>query len=224
MVKNLNEYIDFSNKINQYISRIMIDNGINFEEYSYSQVWESVQSLGVVIRGFNFEGIASKQISGMLVQDNLETTIVYNQRLDDKNKNFAISREIIHYLFHRDEINNMFVDMQKKVDHSYYKDLCEFQADIGASAILIPDCVLIHFLKKGWNLTQLSDHFGISESKLYVRLIQMMQSNLGMSITASKKLAHDIQFGFYGRGKAAGHALAADLECCLKEADLIPIF
>ena len=64
----------------------------------------------------------------------------------------------------------------------------EFQANIGASAILIPDIVLFRLLKEEWNLSQLSTHYRISESALYVRLIQTMQAHFGVSFISAKKM------------------------------------
>lgn len=194
MFNHVNQYIDFSIKINNYISTIMSDNKISCEEYSYSHIWDLVKSQGVAIRGFNFEKIASERISGILFQDNLETTITFNQQLDDKDKNFTISHEIIHYLFHKSEQQVIFIDTQKNVRDFYHTDLHEFQANIGASVILIPDQVLIHCLEKGWSVTKLSDHFGISEHQLYERFIQMMQANIGLPFVGIKDLVFETKY------------------------------
>ncbi|WP_430602758.1 hypothetical protein IGJ02_000053 [Enterococcus sp. DIV0724b] len=186
MFKYMKEYVDFSVKLNDYISTFMLDNGISCEEYKYSQIWELVQSQGVTIRGFKFNDIASGPIAGLLIQDRLETTIGFNQELDEKSKNFAISHEIIHYLFHMDGKNQLFFDTAKNMKQWHHQELHEFQANIGASMILIPDSVLFYSLEKGWNISQISTTFGLSEEALTSRLILMRQANLWDSFKSAK--------------------------------------
>ncbi|MGX7245418.1 ImmA/IrrE family metallo-endopeptidase [Enterococcus quebecensis] len=217
MFKYIEEYVDFSIRINDYISTVMVDNGIGCEEYNYSHIWELVKSQGVAIRGFSFEGGVNERISGMLLQDKWETTIAFNQQLDEKNKNFVISHEIIHYLFHDNEKNGVFLDTQKSLQYYEPKLLMEFQANIGASIILIPDTTLICLLKKGWNIVQLSDFFGIPENTLTVRLVQMMQADLGMTFKVAKGHVDDICYEFNNKGKFIVTMLATELENHLKQ-------
>lgn len=224
MFNYLNEYIAFSTKINDYISTIMRENKISCEEYRYTHVWEVVKSQGVAIRGFDFEGIASKRISGMLFQDSLETTIVFNQQLNNQNKKFVISHEIVHYLFHKTDENVVFVDSHKDIQSSSHKELREFQANIGASAILIPDRVLVHFLKKGWGLAQLSDHFEISENHLSGRLIQMMQANLGLCLKVAKNHVDCIRYQSDKKGSRNAFLIAVELEYRQKEHEWLRTF
>ncbi|EOH95850.1 hypothetical protein UAY_03276 [Enterococcus moraviensis ATCC BAA-383] len=208
MFKYLKEYVDFSVRVNDYISTIMLDNEISCESYNYSRIWKLMQSQGAVIRGFQFNDIASEQIAGLLIQDPLETTIGFNRELDEKSKNFIISHEITHYLFHMDKQNQLFYDTVRDIRSCEHKQLQEFQANIGASIILVPDRVLFYSLKKGWDLSQISDSFGISEDHLVMRLIQMMQANLGLSFRTAKKHT-DL---FCGTGRVTSVQLATKLE------------
>ncbi|MEI5994037.1 ImmA/IrrE family metallo-endopeptidase [Candidatus Enterococcus mansonii] len=217
MFKYVNEYIDFSAKVNNYLLTLMMEKKINYDEYSDSYIWDLMKSQGVGIRGFYFKEKMNERISGMLIQDQQETTIVFNQRLDETMRHFVVSHEIIHYLFHKNERNNVFLDTQNHLEHFYQKELKEFQANIGASAILVPDNVFIHFLKNGWNLAQLSNRFKISEQHLSIRLVQMMQAFLGLSLMVSEALAEDIQYNFYGKGKMRAKLLAYELECYLNK-------
>lgn len=212
MTEQIDEYLSFSDKINDYVSAVMIANNIGYEEYDHTYVWDFIKSKGVAIRCFPFYGVAKERISGMIVKDSLETTIGYNQNMSKKRKNFTISHEITHYLFHMNEENPIFMDTKKSLHYSYNEVLHEFQANIGASAILIPDVVLFRHLKNGWNLNQLSTQFGISESALYIRLIQTMQAYFGVNFIAAKKNADTIRYKFYGKGKVAATELGTNLE------------
>lgn len=153
----------------------------------------------------------------MIVKDHLETTIVYNQRMNENRTNFTISHEIIHYLFHLDEKNTVFMDNQQSSHHSYSELLHEFQANIGASAILVPNIVLFRYLKEGYNLNQISAKFGISISTLYVRLIQTMQANFNASFIAAKKNADTIRYNYLKKGESIAIELGKNLEQRLYE-------
>lgn len=212
MTEQIDEYLSFSDKINDYISAVMVANTIGYEDYEYSYIWDFVKAKGVSIRGFPFTGVARDRISGMIVKDPLETTIGFNQNMNEKRKNFTISHEITHFLFHLNENNTVFTDTERSLHYSYNEVLHEFQANIGASAILIPDIVLFRFLKQGWNLAQLSSKFGISESALYIRLIQTMQANFGVSFVAAKANADNIRYKFSGKGQHCATELGTNLE------------
>jgi Zn-dependent peptidase ImmA (M78 family) len=215
MIEQIDEYLSFSDKINDYISAVMVANNIGYENYDCSYLWDYVKSKGVFMRGFPFDGVAKDRISGMIVKDDLETTIGFNQNMSEKRKNFTISHEITHYLFHMNENKTIFTDTEQSLHYSYNEELHEFQANIGASAILVPDIVLFRFLKKGWNLAQLSHHFGISESALYIRLIHTMQANFGVSFVAAKMNADTIRYKFSGKGQRAAVELGTNLEARL---------
>lgn len=212
MYEQIEEYINFSEQINDYISAIMVAKNICYKEYDSSLVWECIKEKGVTIRGFPFEGVAKNRISGMIVQDGAETTIGYNQNMTAKRRNFTISHEMIHFLYHIDEENQIFTDTEENISYSNNEMICEFQANIGASAILIPDVVLFRLLKEGWNLPQLSTHYGISESAIYVRLVQTMQAHFGVSFISAKKNADAIRYKYYGQGKKAAIRLGENLE------------
>ncbi|MEI5992889.1 ImmA/IrrE family metallo-endopeptidase [Candidatus Enterococcus mansonii] len=215
MTEQIDEYLSFSDKINDYISAVMVANNIGYENYDCSYIWDLVKAKGVSMRGFPFDGVARDRISGMIVKDSLETTIGFNQTMSEKRKNFTISHEIVHYLFHMNEDNTIFTDTDRSLHYSYNEVLHEFQANIGASAILVPDVVLFRFLKKGWNLSQLSQQFGISESALYIRLIQTMQANFGVSFVAAKANADAIRYKFSGKGQHSAVELGTNLEARL---------
>lgn len=212
MTEQIEEYLAFSDKINDYLSAIMVANEISYDQYDHNYVWDFVKNKGVSVRAFPFDGVAKERISGMIVKDTLETTIGYNQNMTEKRKNFTISHEIIHFLFHMDKDQTIFTDTERSLHYSYNEVLQEFQANIGASAILIPDVVLFRFLKQGWSLSQLSFTFGISESALYVRLIQTMQANFGVSFIAAKINADNIRYRFSGKGQHCAIELGTNLE------------
>lgn len=212
MSEQIEEYLNFSTKIDNYLSAVMIANDLNYTNYNYAHIWSIIKAKGVAIRGFSFDGLAKHRISGMIVKDHLETTIGFNQHMNENRINFTISHEIIHYLFHLNEIDTVFMDNQHSSHHSYSELLHEFQANIGASAILIPNIVLFRSLKDGYNLNQISIQFGISVSALYIRLIQTMQANFNASFIAAKKNADAIRYNYPKKGVSIAIELGKNLE------------
>lgn len=96
----------------------------------------------VALRAFPFSGKARSRISGMIVKYEHETTISYNSHMSSKRINFTVSHELIHFLYHLTDENNLFTDTKDSLKYTDTDLLPEFQANIGASAILLPDPVM----------------------------------------------------------------------------------
>jgi Zn-dependent peptidase ImmA (M78 family) len=189
------EYLAFSSKINDFISANMLGMNLNVNSYNYNYIWEEVAAKGISIRSFPFEKSARRSISGMIVKDSYETTLAYNSNMSTKRKNFTISHEFTHFLYHLNDENNMFTDTKETLAYSLTDILPEFQANIGASSILLPEPVLINELKKGTSAYLISETYGISEQAIYMRLLQQMQASFEASYQAASHTASKIMNG-----------------------------
>lgn len=189
------EYLAFSSKINEFISANMLGMNLNVSSYKYNYIWEEIASRGISIRAFPFEKSARRSISGMIVKDNQEITLAYNSNMSSKRQNFTISHEFIHFLYHLNDENNMFTETKETLAYSLADILPEFQANIGASAILLPEPVLINELKEGTPPHFISNKYGISEQAIYMRLMQQMQASFEASYTAASNTASKIMNG-----------------------------
>lgn len=189
------EFLSFSNKINELISAHMLGMNLNVKDYDYNFMWEEIISKGVHVRAFPFEKCARRAISGMIVKDQHEVTLAYNSNMSLKRRNFTISHELIHFLYHLNDENRLFTDTKESLSYSLIDLLPEFQANVGASVLLIPEPVLINELKNGCSPYHVSNKYGISEAALYMRLVQLMQGNFDASYTAAKKTAGNIMNG-----------------------------
>lgn len=189
------EFINFSSKINEFISAHMLAMDLNVNTYDFNYIWEEVVSKGVQIRPFPFEKSARRSISGMIVKDEFEITLAYNSNMSKKRINFTISHELVHFLYHLNNDNKIFTDTKETLNYSFSDLLPEFQANIGASAILLPEPVLINELKLKEAPYNISNKYGISESALFIRLIQLMQGNFEASYDAARKTASKIMSG-----------------------------
>lgn len=161
------EYLAFSNIINEFISANMLAMDLTVNSYNYNYLWEEVAAKGINIRSFPFERSARRSISGMIVRDSYETTLAYNANMSIKRKNFTISHEFTHFLYHLNDENNMFTDTKETLAYSLADILPEFQANIGASSILLPEPVLVNELKKGLLHISFPKHMEY-QSKLYI--------------------------------------------------------
>lgn len=209
MSNEAEEFLSFSYKINEFISATMLGLEMNVENYDRKLIWDNIINKGIQVRPFPFNGVARHSISGMIVKDNEETTLTYNSNMSLKRQNFTISHELTHFLYHLDDENHFFTDSKSTLNYSSSDMLLEFQANIGASAILLPDPVFIHELKKGSSIGQLSNKYCISESAIYVRLLQTMQGHFEANYDAATKTATKIM---KGRAKVSMRQLGCNLE------------
>lgn len=209
MSVEIEEYLSFSHKINELISAHMLGLNLTVKDYKFIYLWDEIIKGNVKLRSFCFERCARRSISGMIIKDEYEVTIVYNGNMSEKRVNFTVSHEIVHYLFHLNDIDNFFTDTKDSLEYSSLDMLPEFQANIGSSAILIPDPVLIHELKAGSAPYQISNKYGISENALYIRLVQQMQANFGAHYHAASRAANKIMSG---QSKKSMIDLGANLE------------
>lgn len=195
------EYLSFSAKINEYISAYMLGLDMNVKEYQHEYLWEQIIGDKVKLRPFPFEKSARRSISGMIVKDEHEVTLAFNSSMSSNRKNFTVSHELVHFLYHLNDEQRMFTDTKDSLNYSLTDLLPEFQANIGASAILLPEPVLINELKEGIAPYYISKKYGISEQALYIRLVQQMQANFEASYIAASRTANKIMRG-HSKGSA----------------------
>lgn len=203
------EYLLFSSKINEFVSAAMFGLGMDARNYDYEVVWEYILNKGITLRGFPFSGKARQSISGMILQDEFEITLTYNSNMGEKRKKFTISHEMIHFLYHFNKQSHFFTDTRETLKYSSTDLLYEFQANIGASAILLPEPVFIHELKEGRSISFISNDYGISEAAIYMRLVQTMQSYFRASDRSASRTAMKIM---NGHGKGTMKELGRNLE------------
>lgn len=212
MTEELDEYKLFSEKINEKISATMLGLDMNVENYSLKDMWDVLCSDEAVIRGFPFDGKARQAVSGMIVNDADEITIAFNERMSQNRINFTISHELTHYLYHIDKHNRYFYDTKDTLAMNDPRSLVEFQANIGAAAILLPDPVFIHELKNGTMPAEISKRYGISESALVIRMVKAMESEFGASYNGAYKVAMKILNRYGHSGQASMKELGRNLE------------
>ena len=210
------EYLHFSNTINEFISANMLGMNLNVKNYSFSYLWEEIRSKGVSIRPFPFEKAARRAISGMIIKDQNEITLTYNSNMSKKRQNFTVSHELIHFLYHLNDENKMFTDTKESLSYSLADILPEFQANIGASSILLPEPVLINELKEGTSPYFISEKYGISEKAIYMRLQQQMQASFEASYNAASHTANKIM---HGNSKNVSIELGNNLEVKARSAN-----
>lgn len=209
MTQESEEYLYFSTIINEYISANMFGIDLTVKNYCFNYLWEIITAKGVVIRPFPFERAPRRAISGMIMTDENETTLSYNSNMSKKRQNFTVSHELIHFLYHLNDETNLFTDTKESLSYSLAYLLPEFQANIGASSLLLPEPVLINELKEGTSPYFVSEKYGISEKAIYMRLQQQMQASFEASYTAASHTASKIMSG---QNKRLSRELGTNLE------------
>lgn len=63
MIEQIEEYLNFSTKIDNYLSAVMIASNLDYTSYNYAHIWSMIKAKGVAIRGFPFDGLAKHRVS-----------------------------------------------------------------------------------------------------------------------------------------------------------------
>lgn len=130
--------------------------------------------LGIEIRYENLEN----GISGKLEKDGERYIITVEGRHPKNRQRFTIAHEIAHYFLHRN-LREKFEDMVffRGVD----KDSAEFQANLFASEILMPQSQFLEQIKTGMNkIEDLAQYFGVSTLAIRVRAKQLNLKGHGL--------------------------------------------
>lgn len=99
-----------------------------------------VTELGLQLMSSSFDG---EHISGMLVIDDKNPTVVVNKEHSNVRQRFTIAHEIGHYMLHRDR-EELFIDdnfaiaLRSNIQHDENSRIMEIQANKMAAALLMP--------------------------------------------------------------------------------------
>lgn len=135
---------------------------------------------GVQVSPYNFE----EEISGVLVIQNGEGVIGYNQSESRVRRRFTIAHELGHYILHREQ-SSMFMDkgfnaIFRSVNSglSEATQILEREANTFAAYILMPDHLLKHEINQiGFDLgsedeiKNLAKIFDVSSQAMYYRIL-----------------------------------------------------
>lgn len=218
MSTEVEEYLSFSFKINDYITALMFGLDMTASNYDHRLIWDYIMGDEITLRKYPFNKKARQAISGLIAKDAHEVTLAVNSNMAVKRQNFTISHELVHYLYHLSDEQPVFMDDKATLAYSSADVLPEFQANIGASVILLPEPVFISELKQQRAISQISADYGISEAAIYMRLVQTMQARFQATYTAAAKMANKI---IHGRGKGSMRELGKNLESIVEEESVL---
>lgn len=126
---------------------------------------------------------------GMLIIDELETTIVYNKNHPVNRRNFTIAHELGHFFLHRN-IQSKFIDRPKSLSDYIDSDI-EKQANVFASELLIPQKVLVSMLINRFNFYRIGKITRASYECTKWRLVRHLMTHYGLSRNESLYLVED---------------------------------
>lgn len=120
------------------------------------------------------ESFVSKNFSGLLIKNHApeKSHIVINAKLDNKDKNFAIAHELIHFFCHSTENSFMCYPYTEKIN-----DWREWQANEGAAELLLPHDIFIPEYLTGLKIcthdevvAEMSENYNLSHVVIEYRL------------------------------------------------------
>ncbi|EAE1298262.1 ImmA/IrrE family metallo-endopeptidase [Listeria monocytogenes] len=154
--------------------QMVIKTKINHNEYSSEHI------LNHIINQSNidtFDYPFTSDISGILVSDSRSTTLTINSKMSKGRCNFSKAHELGHYFLHIDNKSSIisFQDVINKSNYASEEELqCESEADMFAGHLIIPDFVLIEFLRDGRSFSSICKQLVISKQALRFRIKEIL--------------------------------------------------
>jgi Zn-dependent peptidase ImmA (M78 family) len=123
------------------------------------------------------KSFSTDKFCGMLVVDELGTTILTNSQQSPTKKLFTLAHEFGHFYLHRDK-RSQFVDNHNiENNHDDEMKLFETQANLFASEILFPEKVISYMLYSRYSFFKIAQLSGASLEALKWRLIRYLELN-----------------------------------------------
>ncbi|MGE7132612.1 ImmA/IrrE family metallo-endopeptidase [Lysinibacillus xylanilyticus] len=130
-------------------------------------------------------------LCGMLIVDEYEKTIVYNDTHSPERRNFTIGHELGHYFLHLEK-KSQFEDRSKNMLDNTINEF-EMQANTFASHLILPDIVIITMLGNGLHYFQIKNRVKISDTALYWRLVNYLMGNCALNRISAKKIVDEFR-------------------------------
>lgn len=121
----------------------------------------------------------SGDFCGVLLIDELETTIVYNLNQQPERRNFTLGHELGHYFLHRHK-ESQFVDRAANMLNNQIKPF-EIQANAFAAYLLVPSDILSAMLNYRFSFYKIAKTSKISYEFLHWRLINHLTEHYCLS-------------------------------------------
>jgi len=164
-------YEDVNHFMNQEIYNFIKSENVQFDAYNSNLFFDYITNKNdVEVFSQQFRETSKGSISGMLVRDDLGTTITYNSLHPKVRQNFTKGHELTHFLKHIDNLPAEFSLKESDFSYDESSNLMEYEANIGASHILLPDIILLEMIQKPISFQTVSSKYGMSESALFFRL------------------------------------------------------
>lgn len=146
----------------------------NYRDYNSEDVLKHViDRCGIDTFDYPFDS----NISGMLVSDSRSITLTTNSKMSKERGNFSKGHELGHYFQHVNDTCKIY-SFQDVVGNSIYQSQEELQreseADMFAGHLLLPDYILIAFLRKGHSFSSICKQVVISKPALRFRIKELL--------------------------------------------------
>lgn len=186
---------DTYTKITNLVNSFILKNEINCLEYKWSNFFnEIVEKHDIDVFPHTFSRTSQGGVSGMLVKDRLGVTLTYNPLDLPFRQNFSKCHELSHFIFHVNYYNEnmIFKDMSTSYDDASSE--IEFEANVSASIILLPDIVLIKLMKTSISFIKMAEKLEMSQAALYVRMVQFLKFNLSTSNVSARRVVNSFRY------------------------------
>jgi Zn-dependent peptidase ImmA (M78 family) len=148
----------------------------------------------------------SKKFSGMLIIDELETTIVYNSEHSPERRNFTLGHELGHYFLHRDKASQFLDRLDTMLENTI--DHFEVQANAFSAYLLLPDDVLVLMISYRFSFFRIALTTRVSYECLKWRLVNYLNDEYNFTSSESNHFINE----YYELSKSKSHSFSALFE------------
>lgn len=177
MIRSSNEIITIANDLfKNYCG------GVNKLKYNCNYLLNFLLSFNAI--RYHTYDFGTKKFYGMLVEMDGEWAITTNSTHSEQQKNFTIGHELGHYYCHKNQESYFMENKIEMLDSS--NRIMEYEANLFASELLIPQQVLDAMLAEHFHFYQICKITNTSKLCLYWRLVRHLKDTYGFDYQSAK--------------------------------------
>jgi Zn-dependent peptidase ImmA (M78 family) len=140
---------------------------------------------------FHTRNFRLDSFSGLLIIDNLGSTIAVNENHIPSRQLFTTAHELGHFYLHRELQQEFFEQGLRENVYTQSELIKEKQANLFASELLVPIEVLEKMLQKRFSFYRIARTIGVSKEALKWRIVRYLQDKYNLFYTFAVKLVSE---------------------------------
>lgn len=184
---------------NALVNKVMIEQNVSPCDYNWNLFAKTIEnSYGITWKSYPFGPISKNYHAGTIVFKGKKARIYYNSNMKLCRQNFTICHELSHFIF--DTKFGKYPDVYSSQILDAYTDeekINEQIIDASAGVLMLPDITLVNYLEKTISFPKMADQLEMTQTALYVRLCQFLESKVNLTSDYIRRIVND--YRYYGK-------------------------